>query len=426
MNQIEADVLVCGAGMAGTLAAVAAARFGAKTLLVERYGFLGGAATAAAVGQFVGWRTGAGRKVIGGLADSVVSRLREFGGSTGHSTFTMSTGHVMDRVEYDPEILKVVLDDLVSESGVQVLFHTSVVDVATEARRIGNVRTITRGGPLDIKPSFVVDSSGDLGVVAQAGARFLPLSEKSSLQPATMMFRFGPVDFDVFHAVPVDEIALLAERGVASGALARAALHASTIPGTHDAWFNISRLAIDATDPFALSAAEMEGRRQCLSASRFIAAHVPGCGEGRLVAFAPQVGVRETRRVEGEYVITEEDLRKPTVFADAIAWGAYPIDIHPAAGAGLKFETLGEDHAYSIPYRSLVPTNLDNALVAGRGISATHEAHAAVRVMPTGMAIGQAAGTAAAMVVKTRAPTSRDLSVATLRNSLRAAGAYLP
>src|SRR5574337_452409 len=136
--------------MAGTLAAVAAARSGAKTLLVERYGFLGGAATAAAVGQFVGWCTGAGRKVIGGLADAVVSKLQEFGGSTGHSTFTMSTGHVMDRVEYDPEILKAVLDDLVSESGVQVLFHTSVVDVAAAARRIGNVRTITRGGPLDI------------------------------------------------------------------------------------------------------------------------------------------------------------------------------------------------------------------------------------------------------------------------------------
>src|SRR5574337_1378799 len=142
LNQIEADVLVCGAGMAGTLAAVAAARSGAKTLLVERYGFLGGAATAAAVGQFVGLCTGAGRKVIGGLADAVVSKLQEFGGSTGHSTFTMSTGHVMDRVEYDPEILKAVLDDLVSESGVQVLFHTSVVDVAAAARRIGNVRTI--------------------------------------------------------------------------------------------------------------------------------------------------------------------------------------------------------------------------------------------------------------------------------------------
>lgn len=425
MQRDPVDVLVLGGGMAGTMAAIAAAREGAGVLLVERWGFLGGSATAAAVGQFVGWETEAGRQVVQGLAEELVGRLVAAGAAAGHTRFTMSTGHRMDQVSYDPERLKLVLDALIAEAGCKVLFHTTVADVTVQGRTVAAVDLLTKAGRLTVQPRVVIDASGDLDVLARAGAEFLPLDTTEAPQPATMMFRFGPIDYGAFDAIPADLRRRLAEEGHASGALARAALHQSRIPGTQDGWFNISRVALDATDPFALSAGEMEGRRQAFAASDYLRAHVPGCAAGRLVALAPQLGIRESRRVRGLHVLTADELRRGEPFPDAIAQGAYPIDIHPARGGGLGFETLGEDHSYVVPYRCLVPDALDNALVAGRGISATHEAHGATRVMPTAMAIGQAAGTAAALLARANVPAAA-VDTALLRRRLINGGASLP
>ncbi|MFC3127755.1 FAD-dependent oxidoreductase [Pseudoroseomonas globiformis] len=420
-----ADVLVCGGGMAGSVAAVAAARAGASTLLVERWGFLGGSATAAAVGQFVGWETAAGRQVIRGTAEEIVQRLGQEGASGGHTRFTMSTGHPMDQVSYDPEALKLVLDRMVIEAGARVLFHATLLGVERAGRRIEAVTVLTKAGPVTVRPRVVIDASGDLDLLARAGAEFLPLDPAEAMQPATMMFRFGPIDYTVFDAMSTEQRQALSRQGVASGALARAALHQSRIPGSSDGWFNISRVSLDATDPFALSAGEMEGRRQAFAAARFLRDHVPGCDTGRLVALAAQLGIRESRRVQGDYVLTAEDLRADRRFPDAVAVGAYPMDIHPAQGAGLHFETFGGDRSYEIPYGCMLPAGLDNALVAGRGISATHAAHASVRVMPTTMAIGQAAGVAGAMAASGQAGP-REVIPEILRRKLREGGAYLP
>jgi hypothetical protein len=376
------------------------------------------------VGQFVGWETASGRRVVAGIAEEIVARLVALGASDGHSRFTMSTGHSMDRVRYDPELLKVVLDALSADAGVRLLFHAALLDVARSGAAITEVGLLTKAGVLRCTPRVVVDASGDLDTLARAGCTFLPLGEGEAMQPATAMFRFGPVDFATFDAIPPAQLKALAAQGVAEGALARAALHASRVEGTADAWFNIGRLALDATDPLALSTAEVEGRRQSLAAAGFLARHVPGCAGGRLVAFAPQLGIRESRRVRGLHVLDEAELRAGTAFPDRIAWGAYPFDVHPAQGAGLTFDELGADHAYAIPFRSLVPAGLDNALVAGRGISATHRAHAATRVMPTVMAIGQAAGIAAAMAARTNAAPA-NCDIAGLQARLRADGAIL-
>jgi len=425
MAILHAEVLVAGGGMAGSVAAIAAARAGADTLLVERFGFLGGTATAAAVGQFVGWETAAGRRVVAGIAAEIVARLVSLGGSDGAAHFTMSTGHRMDRVCYDPEVLKIVLDSMAQEAGVRLLFHAAILDVTRVGGTITDVALLTRAGVWHAVPRMVVDSSGDLDVMARAGAAFLPLDAGQAMQPATAMFRFGPLDFVRFEAIPPADLAALARAGVARGQLARAALHASRITGTDDAWFNVGRIAFDATDPWALSRAEQEGRRQSFAAAVFLRDAVPGCAAGRLVALAPQIGVRESRRIAGLQVLEEAALRDGTPFADRIAWGAYPIDIHPTVGAGLTFEPLGADHAYAIPLRSLIPRGIDNALVAGRGISASHRAHAATRVMPTVMAIGEAAGRAAAMAARgNAAPATLDIGV--LQDGLRAAGAFLP
>jgi hypothetical protein len=422
---LAADILVAGGGMSGTMAAIAAARAGADVLLVERFGFLGGAATAAAVGQFVGWETAAGRRVVAGLAEEVVARLQALGASDGHSYFTMSTGHRMDRVCYDPELLKPVLDAMAAEAGVRLLFHTAILGAERQGRAIASVDLLTKAGVCRVTPRLVIDASGDLDLLARAGADFLPLQPGQVMQPATAMFRFGPIDLPAFDAIPPETLAALAQRGVAEGRLARAALHASRIEGTADAWFNIGRLAFDATDPLELSAAEVEGRRQSLAAADFLRDLVPGCAAGRIQAFAPQVGVRESRRIHGLHVLEEAELREGEAFGDRIAWGAYPMDIHPAKGAGLHFEGFGADHAYAIPLRALLPRGFDNVLVAGRGISASHKAHAAIRVMPIVMAIGQAAGIAAAMAARGNAAPA-EIDVASLQDALREAGAHLP
>jgi len=424
MTTVNIDVLVCGGGMAGTVAAIAAGRAGADTLLVERWGFLGGSATAAAVGQFVGWETESGRRVIRGIAEEIVQALIARGASDGHGHFTMSTGHRMDQVSYDPETLKLVLDELLVAAPARMLFNAVVMSVARTPRAISEVTVLTKAGPIALRPKVVIDASGDLDVLARAGAAFLPLEPGETLQPATMMFRFGPIDYEVFDAIPVTEMQALARRGAAEGALARAALHQSRVSGTDDGWFNVSRVAVDATDPFDLSRAEIEGRRQAFSAAAFIRQNVPGCAGGRLVTLAAQLGIRETRRVRGDFVLSADDLRGGRQFQDVIAIGAYPIDMHPATGVGLGFETLGQDHSYQIPYRAIMPAGFDNVLVAGRGISATHEAHASTRVMPNTMAIGQAAGLAAAMVADGNMGAS-ELPVEALKARLREAGAYL-
>jgi hypothetical protein len=425
-QRLDADVLVCGGGLAGTMAAVAAARHGADVVLVERYGFLGGNATAGAVAQFNSWQTSNGRTVVAGLAAEVVERLRGYGGAGAHHSFTMSTGHRMDRVEYAPELLKLVLDDMVAEAGVRPLLHATLLDASSSGQRVREVRLLTKSGVLAVAPRILVDCSGDIDALKQAGARFLELEQGEALQPATMMFRFGPIDFAQFEAAPAAQLQALAQRGFEQGALARAALHAARDPFSDDAWFNISRLGIDATDALALGRAEIEGRRQAWQAATYLRAAVPGCAQGRLRAFATQVGVRETRRIAGDHVLTAQELLQPVAFEDAIAAGAYPIDIHPAAGGGLQYCALGGDHAYGIPYRSLVPESLANALVAGRGVSASHQALAAIRVMTISMAVGQAAGTAAALATQgAGAADVRAIDVSQLRDLLQIDGACL-
>jgi hypothetical protein len=410
--------------MAGTVAAIAAARHGARTVLFERHGFLGGAATAGAVGQFVGWETRAGRRVIAGIAEEIVRRLAATGGSGGHGHFIMSTGHRMDRVEYDTEILKVVLDEMAHEAGVRVLLHSHLAQVARRGRTVNSATLLTKGGQLDVRARIFIDTSGDLDLMARAGATFLGLDEGESLQPATMMFRLGPIDFATFDRMSAVTKAALAARGVAEGALPRAALHCSRVPGSDDGWFNVTRVSLDASDPFALSDGEREGRRQALAAARFIAAQVPGCGRARLVSFAPQLGIRETRRIAGLATLTADELRAGAEYVDTMALGAYPIDMHHTGDANITFEELGADHVYALPYRIAVPQGLDNALVAGRGVSATHEAHGAIRVMPTAMAVAHAVGTAAALLAASNQPAAA-LDSATLREKLRAGGAIL-
>lgn len=421
--RLDCDVCILGGGMAGAAAAIAAAASGARTILLERQGFLGGAATAGAVSQFVGWRTRAGRKVIAGVADDIVAALKREGAAA-EDVFVMSTGHQMDRVSYDPDVLKVVLDRVTVSAGVQVVFHAAFADCDVVDGRVPSIRIATPGGLVAVDARVFVDASGDLPLLAAAGAQFLA-TVPAGRQPATMMMAMAPVDFDRLDAVTPAEKSRIVETGLASGALPRAALHYSRAPGRDVAWFNISRVEADPTDAASLSAAEMAGREQCLKIAEFLRRELPGCEAARLSQFAPALGVRDTRRVLGDYVLTVEDLRAGVAFPDAIACGAYPIDIHHGGDAGLTVEEFGEDHFYRVPYRSLLAKGLDNVATAGRGLSADAKAFAAVRVMPSAMATGHGAGVAAALAAAGNSGELRAINTDRLRQSLIAQGAYL-
>lgn len=424
--QTEFDVIVAGGGMAGVCAAVAAARSGASTLLLERGNYLGGVATAAAVVQFMGWKTAGDEQIIRGIAQEIADRLAKEGGTPGMSWYTMSTGMRMDRLEFDPEVLKYVLDGMVAESGVVPLFHSWVAGVKRTGRRITAISALTKSGLIEFQPGVVIDATGDMDVMNAAGCEMLPLQAGEELQPASLMFRMGPIDFARFDAITTAEQKAISAVGVSQGGLGRQALSCNRIAGTDDGWFNVTRLALDGTDAFALSRAEIEGRRQSFNAARFITAHVPGCEKARLQALAGGIGVRETRRIRGLTVVTEDDLRAGRVFDDALGMSAFPIDLHHSGEHVSTIERLGgESHRYTVPLSALVPVGLDNALVAGRGMSATHIALAALRIMPTVMLMGQGAGIAAALAARQGLPVP-ELPFGPVRQALEAAGAMLP
>lgn len=419
------DVVVIGGGMAGTAAALAAARSGARVLVVEQNAFLGGAATAGMVGQFVGWRTRSGRIVIRGIAEDIIARLRAEKGCGGLDDFVMSTGHVMDRIEYDAEILKIVLEQMLIGAGANILFKAVMVATEVTDGRVSSAEIWASGTRVRVRAPVFVDASGDMALLAQAGGAFLDLGDGEALQPGTMMFAMSPVDFRELEAVTQEDRERIVQKGLAEGALPRAALHHSRVPGSQTAWFNISRVSVDPDDPFSVSRGEVEGRQQALTISRFLTANLPGCGAARLSALAPQLGIRDTRRAKGEHVLTRGELVEGVRFADTVAAGAYPIDVHKPGSAGLTFVEFPADHHYSIPYRSLVPAGLRNVLTAGRGISATHEAFAALRVMPTAMAMGHAAGLGAAMAAGDAQGDVRAVDTGRLRMKLASENAYL-
>ncbi len=418
------EIVILGGGLAGCAAAIAAGRAGARVLLAERAGCLGGAATSGSVAQFIGWSTRAGRVVIKGIAREVAAEMQARGAAGPHGSFTMSTGHVMDRIEYDPDILKIVLDEMVVAAGADVLFHTGLAGVSRNGGRVDAVTLAAPGGPLDVSAASFVDATGDMALLSAAGADFLG-SGAQGPQPATMMFAMAPVDFQRLEALSPAEKAAIIAKGLKEGALPRAALHHARVPHSEVAWFNISRVQVDAADPFSLSRSEMTGRAQALAIAEFLRRSLPGCENARLCQIAPSLGVRDARRVRGDHVLTVGELRAGTAFEDTISCGAYPIDIHHGDDAAITFEEFGADHFYRIPYRALLPMGLDNVAATGRGISAEPEAFAALRVMPSAMAMGHGAGCAAAMAALTHGGAFRDVSILELQTALRAEDAFL-
>ena len=444
-SELSFDVVVAGGGPAGINAAIASGRAGAKTLLIERYGFLGGMSTIALVYPWMTFHTISGKQVIKGIAQELVERLMDIGGSPGHLRDTV--GFTYSVTPYHPEKYKLLALDMLEEAGVEVLVHSFVDQVETEGNLITALNLTTKSGPIRVFAKRFIDTTGDADVAYLSGAPCLKgrdLDHKT--QPMTMKFRMRGVNLEkvkesmkahpnnFYKKTPIellDEIPLTGVQGFykewnESGVpINRDQVLFFAGPEDDEVLVNCTRVqGLDGTDVFDLSAGEKEGRKQVLMMAEFLQQKIPGFEKASISAVGTQIGIRETRRIDGQYVLTIADVVEGRKFEDTIALSGYPIDIHDPSGKGVQAKDIEGDGSYGIPYRCLVPKKMDNLLVAGRCISTTHEALATTRLTPSAMATGQAAGTAAALSI-TDHVAPKDINITKLRKHLTDNGVVL-
>ena len=412
----DVDVVVCGGGPGGLAAAISAARNGAKTLLLEQYGCLGGMATVGLVGPFM-HTAGAN----GGIFKELLGRIEVLRGASGYS--------------FDPEIFKYVALQMVEEAGVKQLLHTFVEDVIIDKNNgVEGVFVANKAGRQAIKAKITIDATGDGDVSAFAGAEFEKgRPEDGKMQAASLFFHVGGVD--VSKACKDISFLEKATRKAREAGEINLPEYVSFVPlgnqgstiRKDEVSVNVDTITgIDGTDPNDLTLAENESRKRVLECIRFYHKYVPGYKNCFLINTAPLVGIRETRRVLGEYVLIKNDVLGAHKFDDGIAKASFFLDLHD----GIKFSEnktqLEKELApirvpkgdwYEIPYGCLVPRKVDNLLTCGRCISSDREANGSLRIMPTCMATGQAAGTSAAMCLKSRTKP-RELDGKAVRKKL--------
>ncbi|MBX5492565.1 MAG: FAD-dependent oxidoreductase [Chloroflexi bacterium] len=424
----EAEVVVLGGGPAGIAAAVAAAREGARTLLVERYGFLGGMGTAALVTNFCGLYAtvyGESRRVVRGIADELLERLAALDGLNQPQTM----GVPVAVQSYDVAAYKCAADDLVLGAGVDLLFHTLAVGAVLDGQRIDALLIESKSGRAAVRGQVFIDCSGDADLAAWAGAPWAKGNAHGFLQLPTLMFRLAGVDTAraLAEGLPTlrERMAAAHARGDYQFPRLYPILRPQAHPGEWRAnMTQVSRQGapIDGTNVEDLTFAEIEGRRQVRLYHRYLRAEVPGFEQAYIQEIATQIGIRETRRIQGLYELTRDDVLGARDFPDAIGVNGWPVEVH--LPGTVRFEPIPGRGYHGLPYRCLVPRGVDNLLVAGRCLSATPEAQASARVSGPCFAMGQAAGTAAVLALR-RGQRPAEIDVAALQARLRAQGAYL-
>jgi len=440
------DVIVIGGGPAGIAAAIASARQGEKTILVERYGCVGGMATVGLVGPFMDCYDVNGEKqTVKGILKEIVDRMISEGGAVdprntkGGEDYVSFLQFHHSCTPFDPEIIKHVLFDMLLEAGVKLKLHTKFVDAVLEKdNNIESIVLLDKGGLNLLKGNIYIDATGDADVIASVGNDYHKgRPQDGKLQPATLFMRVGNVNDDKIHEWvkmhPEEKLFESLVTKVREGGDWNIPRDDVGIYRTirRGEWrVNTGRiLNIDGTKPEDLTKAEIAGHRQAMEIIKIFKKYFPGFDDSYIIDTATQTGIRETRRIKGKYTLTKEDVLSGRRFNDSIARYAFFMDIHNPVGSGQELKmkdkfTSKEKKYFEIPYRCLLPINLNNLLVAGRCISSDHYANGAVRVMPCCFATGEAAGTGAALVnIEEKMPS--EIEVNTLRQMLQERGCFV-
>lgn len=428
---LETDILVVGAGSAGCAAALAAKACSPKhrVTLIERYGYLGGTSTGI-LDTFYGFFTPGEqpRKVVGGIPDQVVDALDQRNAVfLRPNTYGAGTG-----VTYNPEVLKAVWEDLMAKAGVSVICHVLLIDVETDAQ--GLIRAVilaTKRGLFRIAASRFIDASGDADLCHWGGVPYEKAGDLDPAQTLTTTFRMANVDLKAFGAAGGKSMLMQRMQDAAdsgSHELPRktGSFHPMAIENCV-ATVAVRVADVDATNFMELTVAEIEGRRQAFLFETFLRDCVPGYEKARIIGLSTQIGVRETRRVYGEYRLTLQDCLERRTFDDAVLLCGAPVEDHRMSSAGAEetvWKYIPEGGTYQVPYRTLVAKGRDELWVVGRCFSATHDAHASCRSMGQTMSMGQAAGVAAALSIEQDCG-ARGVNVPQLRDRLFNLGAVL-
>jgi ribulose 1,5-bisphosphate synthetase/thiazole synthase len=422
---LKTDILIVGGGAAGTLAAISAARKGQNVLLLESNGFLGGSRTRMGVDTFNGFFSPGERifQLVGGISYEVVERLIK----TKSAFVRLNTFGSGPVVTYDMERLKILYEEMVLEAGGSLLYNSFVPEVNVEDGAIKSVTVCNKAGLNQLEAKLVVDATGDLDIAAYSGEEYeLAGKDGNPVQSLTTIFYMANVDNEKAFSLPQAELTKIMQDANNSGKYNLTRIGGSIHPTPHPGYVhaNLTRIPnIDATDPVALTNAEIEGRRQVQEYVRFLIDEYPGFEKAFLASTASMIGVRETRRLKGEYILTGQDVRSGAKFDDAIACCSAPMEDHNA-GKDVKWQFLKSGDYYQIPFRSLLPKKIDNLLVAGRCLSATHEGQASARNSAQCMAMGEAAGAATALVMS-KGIVPRQLNVSELHEELVNQGVIL-
>jgi len=429
MNERKYDVVVVGGGMAGISAAICAARAGAKTLLVERHPYVGGAFTAGMVTHMGGLTDhrsvvadsdtthNPDNWIVQGLAREFHAALDECGAAHG--------------VQWDHEAGKMVLDQKLEGAGVDVLYGTQFFSADRDGEHICRVHLIHRITKISVESGVFIDASGDGDLGAAAGVQFhLGREVDGAMMPATLSYMVCDIDWDQYQddgddvlrqAVQKDEI----PREMRPGIIGRRFCEGRV---RDEMWCSIVRQWGNITDPWQYSRMERRGRAVGWQIFRYLKSSLKGWQDAYLGSIGHQIWPRECRHLKTHHAITEDDVRRPARFDDVIARGAFYLDLHAvqpgSIGFDLEWHPPEYDQYFEIPYRSLVADGVSNLLLAGRTIGADHVGHSATRVMGTGIATGQAAGVAAALLAASGA-TCMDMDVTSLQNKLRQQGVLI-
>ena len=411
------DLIVVGGGFAGVASALSARRNGAKVLLVEKSNCLGGAATNCLVNPFMQYWTYIDEKRVD-LSNGIFKEICEGLESMNALKYSQS---------FLEEELKLLLNQMLEEAGVDILFHAYLSKVNKADKRINSLVFLARGGEIELFADYYIDATGDAQLAYLADCPTLLGRENDNLcQPMTLCFRVGNVDTEAFYKSNSrlqEEYA----KGLKNGEISipRENILVFSTPIKNVLHFNTTRVVKkNPTDPFDFSEAEIIARKQVFEIYDFVKKHAGGMENSFLMATASEIGVRESRKIIGDYVLTEKDCKNCTKFDDAIACCNYEIDIHNPEGIGTSLYYFKKGEFYTIPYRALIPKGVDNMLVAGRCISSDHASQASYRIMPTVCAIGQGAGTAIAQAIA-KGVTTRQIDIKELQYKLVKDGAFL-